>query len=147
MKRLCDFYIRHAGMIGAAYCAVPALAWFTWMLFISFRQVYVFRLVLCLVFGCAIAAYLNYRGVQMWLCKHRSQQGPASIMDGVLVGAAIGMGAALLPSLTSLIYSNHLELAKSIIIITYVSAAFLGGVIGAILAVIGGKYIERDSLS
>lgn len=27
MKRLCDFYIRRAGLIGAVYCAVPNLGW------------------------------------------------------------------------------------------------------------------------
>ena len=93
MKRLCDLYIRHAGWIGAIFCAVPTLVWFVAMLIsIPFREVYLLRLGLCLVVGCPIAAYLNRYGVNAWLCKHRSQTGPATTIDGVLVGAAIGIG-------------------------------------------------------
>ena len=80
----------------------------------------------------------------MWLTKHRSDSGPGTILDGSLNGAAIGIGSALLPDLTSLIGTNHLEMAKTFIIVTYISSAFWGGVIGGVVAAIGFKYISRD---
>ena len=144
MKRLCDFYIGHAGLIGAVYCAVPNLGWFiAALLFVPFRQVYLLRFGLSLVVGCAIAACLNRYGVGIWLCKHRSADGPATIVDGVLVGAGVGIGSALLPTLSVLIRSSRPEVAKTVIIVTYVSAAFVGAVFGAVLATIARKYVGR----
>jgi hypothetical protein len=144
MKRLCDFYIRHAGLIGAIYCAVPALVWIiSTSLCVGFRQVYLLRLGLCLVFGCAIAACLNRYGVNAWLCKHRSTNGPATVLDGALIGAAVGIGSALLPTLTALIRTNHPEMAKTFIIVTYLATALAGAVIGSVLATVGRKYIDR----
>lgn len=148
MKRLCDFYIRHAGLIGALYCAIPNIVWFVLaLLFVPFREVYLLRLVLSLAVGCTIAAYLNRYGVETWLSKHRSPNGPATILDGVLIGAAIGIGSALLPTLSVLICSNHLETAKTAIIFTYLSATFLGGVFGALIARIAQKYVEIFPIS
>ncbi|HUT88176.1 MAG TPA: hypothetical protein VMY37_01650 [Thermoguttaceae bacterium] len=144
MKRLCEFYIRHAGWIGAIFCAVPTLAWFgAMLLWIPFREVYLVRLGLCLVVGCPIAAYLNRYGVNAWLCKHRSQSGPATTVDGMLVGAAIGIGSALFPVLTALISTNHPEAAKTFIIVSYLSVTFVGAIMGAALARIGREYLDR----
>ena len=144
MKRLCDFYIRHAGWIGAAFCAVPTLMWFTAvLLLIPLREVYLLRLGLCLAVGSPIAAYLNRCGVNAWLCKHRSPAGPATVVDGVLVGAGIGIGSAMLPTLTALIKSNHPEEAKAFVIASYLSVALIGAVMGAVLALIARKYVDR----
>lgn len=144
MKRLCDLYIRHAGWIGVIFCAVPTLVWFTaTLLSIPFREVYLLRLGLCLVVGSPIAAYLNRHGINAWLCKHRSQSGPATVVDGVLVGAAIGIGSALLPVLTALISTNHPEAAKTFIIVSYLSVTFAGAILGAILAAAGRRYVDR----
>jgi hypothetical protein len=144
MKRLCDFYIRRAGSIGVIYCAVPNLVWFIVALFsVPFRQVYLLRLGLSLMVGCSITAYLNRYGVEIWLYKHRSANGPATIVDGVLVGAAIGIGSALLPTLSTLISSSHLETAKTVVIVTYLSATLIGAVFGAVLATIARKYVDR----
>ncbi len=144
MKRLCEFYIRHAGWIGAMFCAVPVMVWFAAMLLlIPFREVYLLRLGLCLVVGAPIGAYMNRYGVNAWLCKHRSPQGPGTLVDGMLIGAGIGVGSALLPVLTALIKSNHLEEAKTFIIASYLSVAMLGAVVGMVLAAIGRKYIDR----
>ncbi len=144
MKRLCDFYIQRASLIGAAYCAIPAIVWIvSASVAAGFREVYLLRLGLCLVFGCAIAAYLNRYGVNAWLCKHRSVNGPATVLDGTLIGAAIGIGSALLPALTALIRTNHPEMAKTFIIVTYLSATLLGAVMGSIIAAIGRKYVDR----
>jgi hypothetical protein len=104
MQRLCDYYIRRAGLFGAIYCVIPSIGWFCGVVATApFREVYLLRLGLCLSFGCAIAAYLNRYGLELWLTKHRSVDGPATIRDGALIGAAIGIGSALLPTLTALI--------------------------------------------
>ena len=143
MNRLCDFYIRNAGAIGAVYCTVPNLTWFSATLLCgTFREVYLLRMVLSLVVGCTIASYLNRYGVDIWLCKHRSANGPGTILDGILVGAAIGIGSALLPTLTVLISSSDTEKAKTIIIVIYISVTFVGMVFGAALATIACKYVS-----
>lgn len=142
MKRLCEFYIHHAGWIGAAFCAGPSLAWFlAALLFVPFRTVYLLRLCLSLLVGCVAGAYLNRYGVDMWLCKHRSANGPATVLDGALVGAAIGIGLALLPTLSILISSSSIETAKTTIIITYLAATSLGAALGAVLAGIARRYV------
>ena len=145
MKKLCDLYIKRAGLVGVLHCALPSLAWFVGMLlFVPFREVYIVRLALCLVVGCSIGAYLNRYSVDMWLVKHYSDSGPARIFNGTLNGAAVGIGTALLPSLTSLIGSNHLEMAKSFIIVSYIASAFVGGIIGTMVAAVGRKYIRVE---
>lgn len=145
MKKLCDLYIKRAGLVGVLHCALPSLGWFVGMLlFVPFREVYIVRLALCLVVGCSIGAYLNRYSVDMWLVKHYSDSGPARIFNGTLNGAAVGIGTALLPSLTSLIGSNHLEMAKSFIIVSYIASAFVGGIIGTMVAAVGRKYIRVE---
>jgi hypothetical protein len=141
MKKLCDLYIKRAGWVGAFHCAVPSLGWFIGMLlFVPFREVYLVRLALCLAVGCPIGAYLNRYSVDLWLAKHHGASGPASVFDGILNGAAVGIGTALLPALTALISSKHLEMAKTFIIVSYIAAAFLGGIIGSMVAAVGRKY-------
>ena len=142
MKKLCDLYIQHAGWVGVIHCALPSLVWFGGMLvFVPFRGVYLLRLGLCLAVGCPIGAYLNRYSVDMWLAKHRGDTGPASIIDGTLNGAAVGIGTAFLPALTSLISTNHPEMAKTFIIVAYIAAVLIGGVIGSMVAAIGRKYL------
>jgi hypothetical protein len=111
------------------------------LLFVSFREVYLARLALCLAIGCPIGAYLNRYSVDMWLVKHHSDSGPARIVDGTLNGAAVGIGTALLPALTSLISSNHPEMAKTFIIVSYIAATLVGGIIGTVVAAVGRKYV------
>ena len=145
MKKLCDLYIKRAGWVGVFHCALPALCWFVSMLvFVPFREVYLVRLALCLVVGCPIGAYLNRYSVDMWLVKHHSGSGSARIFDGTLNGAAVGIGTALLPALTSLIGSNHLEMAKTFIIVCYIASALVGGIIGSMVAAVGRKYIRVE---
>jgi len=90
-----------------------------------------------------MAAYLNRYGVEIWLGKHRSANGPATILDGVLIGAAIGLGAALLPTLSVLISSSNIERAKTIIIVTYLLVTLVGGVFGLVIAKIAQKYVDK----
>ena len=145
MKKLCDLYIKRAGLVGVFHCALPAFGWFASMLlFVPFREVYLLRLALCLVVGCPIGAYLNRYSVDMWLVKHHSGSGSARILDGTLNGAAVGIGTALLPALTALIGTNHLEMAKTFIIVTYIASALVGGIIGSMVAAVGRKYIRVE---
>jgi len=144
MKRLCALYIRRVTIIGALYCAVPTVLWFagTFAL-IPFRGVYVLRLALSLLAGCALSAYVNRFGLSLWLIKHRSSAGPATVVDGVLIGAAVGWGSDFLPPVTSLIGTNHPEEAKAFIIIAWLVAALIGAIIGGSLAAIGRKHLDR----
>jgi len=142
MKRLCDWYILHAKLIGAFYCWIPTIAWFGAMLFVDpFREVYLLRLALALLLGGCIAAWINNFGVRLWLVKHRSQEGPATVIDGILIGAGVGIGTTFLPPLTSLIATHHPEEAKLLIIVSWGAGIVFGGVIGGILTSIGRKYL------
>jgi hypothetical protein len=146
MERLCGLYVRRAKAIGVLYCAVPTLVWFLAVVVsVPFRGVYVLRLALSLVIGGWIGAELNAFGLALWLTKHRSPAGPATAVDGALIGAAVGVGTALLPPLTSLISSHHLEEAKWFIIGSYLGAALAGAAIGSTLAVAGRRYIARQA--
>lgn len=144
MKQVADFYLSHPKLIGAVYCAVPSLIWFILVLVsVPFREVYLLRLALCLLVGCPIGAYLNKYFLELWILKHRSPAGPGKLSDGMLNGAAIGLGTALLPALTSLISSHHLEEAKTFIIAVYLAAAALGALVGGVVTVSGRDYVTR----
>ena len=146
MKKLCDLYIKKAGLVGVFHCAVFTIIWIVYILLtVPFRDVYLLRLGLCLIIGCPIGAYLNRHSVDMWLAKHQGSLGPAKIIDGTINGAAVGIGTALLPALTALIYTNHLEMAKTFIIVTYAASAAVGAIIGSMVSAIGRKYIKPVS--
>jgi hypothetical protein len=148
MKRLCEWYIRHAKLIGACYCWIPTLAWFGTMIFlVPFRGIYLLRLVLSLILGGWIAARIDDFGVRLWLMKHRSHEGPATIIDGILIGAGVGVGTTFLPPLTSLIATNHPEEAKLLIILSWSAGIVSGGLIGGLLASIGRRYIDHASVA
>jgi len=142
MKRLCDFYIRRVAVFGSLYALVPILIWFigTFTL-IPFRPVYVVRLIVSLAVGVPLAAIANRFGLSLWLIKHRSSEGPATILDGILIGASAGGATVLVPPLTALISSNHPEDAKTFIIAAWLAGIAIGAVLGGILAVIGRAHL------
>ncbi len=144
MKSLVQGYINHSKAVGALYCIIPSVSWFASMMaLVEFREIYLLRLGLAVVAGGAMAAFVNAYGVRMWLVKHRSADGPATILDGAAIGAAVGFGIALLPPLTSLIGTNHPEEAKLFIIGAWAITTFNGAVIGAVLSAIGIKHVDR----
>lgn len=146
VQRLADLYIKRAGLIGSLYGIIPVILWFSFMfVLIPFREVYVLRLVLSLVIAGASGAYLNRYGLTLWLIKHNSRLGPGTVADGMLIGAAIGFGTALISPLTSLIGSHHVEEAKWFIIFSWLLAVFIGFVWGGIITAIGGKRINRET--
>jgi len=146
MKRLCELYLRRAWLAGVVYCAVPTVAWFAVVFAIrDFREVYLLRLAIALVAGCAVAALANQFAVNLWVAKHRSPAGPATVFDGLLLGAASGWGTALVPPLTGLIASHGLEATKTLIIAGWLASAAVGAVLGAVLAAIGRKHLDRQA--
>jgi len=145
MNRLCEIYIRHAKLIGASYCWVPTVVWFIAVLFVvPFREVYLLRLAIVLIVGGYVAAQMNNYGVHLWLIKHRSNDGPATVVDGILIGAGVGIGTTFLPPIVSLISTHHPGEAKLFIIIVWAVGIVFGGIIGGILAWIGRKYLDDN---
>lgn len=138
--RLYNLYIKNAELIGYLYCAIPVLIWFLTLLVTSpFRKVYILRLVLCLAIGAPIASHINRFGLSLWMAKNFSPK-KASILDGILIGSSLGIGMAILPSLTSFIYSNHIEQAKSFVIYSWIIAGILGALVGGFLSAVGKDY-------
>jgi uncharacterized RDD family membrane protein YckC len=148
MKRFGDLYIRHARLVGALYCIVPALAWFVvGICLIPFREVYLLRLGLSVVVGGCVAAWVHEYGVKIWLVKHRSPEGPAGVVDGALIGAAVGFSTQILSALTSLIATNHPEDAKTIIIGAWLTSVAMGALVGSVMASVWGRQISTSSAS
>ena len=146
MNRLCEIYIRHARLIGAFYCWVPTVAWFAAIMsVVPLREVYLLRLAIAFFVGGYVAARMNDYGVHLWLIKHRSKDGPATVADGILIGAGVGIGITLLPPLSSLIGTRHPEEAKLFIIIAWAAGIVFGGLIGGLLSSIGRKYLDLDA--
>jgi len=145
VRRLTEAYVRNAAVIGALYVIVPTLGWFGWVLGAGpFRAVYALRLVLAVVGGGAVGAYLSRFGLSLWVAKHRSPVGPATIADGALIGAGVGFGCSFLPALTSFIATNHPELAKTFVLASWAGGAALGALIGSVLGAVGRNTIERE---
>ena len=135
MLRFAEFCLRHPRWIGALYCIVPAVAWLVGAIcLVPFREVYLLRVALSVVIGGSVAAWLHEYGVKLWLAKHRCTEGPAGVLDGAMIGAAVGWGIQLLPPLTSLIATNHPEEAKTAIIAIWLISAAIGALVGAALA-------------
>jgi hypothetical protein len=144
-RRLTDAYVRNAALIGALYVVVPTLGWFGWILGAApFREVYALRLVLAVVGGGAIGACLNRYGLSLWILKHRSSAGPATVADGALIGGGVGFGCSCLPALTSFISTHHPELAKAFVLVAWAGGAALGALIGTLLAAVGRQTIDRQ---
>lgn len=106
-------------------------------------RVCLLRLALSLIFGGALAAFANRYGLSLWLDKHRSPAGPATALDGLLTGSASGWGCAVIPPLTALIATHHLEEAKSLsFIIARPASAGVGAIPGTIIGHIGQRHID-----
>ena len=146
MQRFGDAYIRHARLGGALYCIVPSVAWFVGGLcLVPFREVYLLRLGLCVVVGGSVAAWLHEYGVRTWLIKHRSPAGPATPVDGAVIGAAVGGGIQVLPALTGFIATNHPEEAKATVIGVWLVSLAIGAIIGSILSSVWGRSVSRST--
>ena len=145
MKRLAELYIGRAKLFGALYCIVPSVAWFVGMLcVVPFRGVYVVRLGLSIVIGGCVAAWLHEYGVKMWLIKHRSAEGPATVADGALIGAGVGFSIQVFPALTGFIGTQHPEQTKAVIIGVWLISIVIGACIGSVVATAWGKYVSTS---
>jgi hypothetical protein len=146
MKKLCDLYVAKAGLIGALFCIVPTLIGFAVVFWVApFRQVYLCRLAIAIVIGGPVAAYLNRFGLSLWMSKHASPKGPATVLDGALIGWFLGMGMAVIPAFTHFIASNGMDGTKTIVIAIWFIAGVLGAIIGGTLGLVGTKYLDRQS--
>jgi hypothetical protein len=146
MKKLCDLYVAKAGLFGALFCIVPTLLGFAVMFCaVPFRQVYLYRLAIAVLVGGPVAAYLNRFGLSLWICKHNSLKGPATALDGALIGWFLGMGMAVVPAFTHFNASNGMDGTKTIVLAIWSIAGFAGAAIGGAIGSIGAKYMERQS--
>jgi hypothetical protein len=146
MKRCCESYVRRAWLAGVLYCVVPTLAWFGGMFATyPYRDVYLLRLAVALLGGAVVAAIVNRFGAALWVAKHRSPSGPATVADGALIGAACGWGSALVPPLTGLIQTNHPMEARTFVIVAWLGAAAIGAVVGGVLAAVGRKHLDQQA--
>ena len=146
MKKLCDLYVARAGLIGALYCMVPTLIGYAIMFcVVPFREVYLVRLAVVLLLGAPVAAYLNRFGLSLWLIKHNSPKGPATVLDGSLIGSFLGMGMSVIPAFVHCIASNGMDGTKTVIICIWFLGGAAGAIIGAILGLVGCKYLDRPA--
>ena len=146
MKKLCDLYIAKAGFIGALFCIVPTLIGFAVLFCVHpFREVYLYRLAIAILVGGPVAAYLNRFGLSLWLIKHASPKGPATVLDGALIGWFLGMGMAVIPAFTHFIASSDVSQTQTAVLAIWFIAGVVGAIIGCILGLVGGKYMDRQS--
>ena len=145
-QRLAALYIRRAALFGVLWCIVPTLVAWTVMLtaFIAFRPVYVLRFVVTALVGGALGALANSRGVSLWLSKQRSPEGPATVLDGAMIGASVGWITGLVGPLASFIGTEHFEDAKTIVIVGWLAAAVMGTISGALLASLWRREFAGD---
>jgi len=90
-----------------------------------------------------VAAYLNRFGLSLWLSKHNSPHGPATVLDGALIGWFLGMAMAVIPAFTHFIASNGMDGTKTIVIAIWFIAGIIGAIIGGSLGFVGAKYLDR----
>ena len=72
-------------------------------------------------------------------------KGPATVLDGALIGWFLGMGMAVIPAFTHFIASNGMSGTKTIVIVIWFVAGLLGALLGAVLGWVGAKYLDRPS--
>jgi hypothetical protein len=135
-QRLASLYVRRAALFGVLWCIVPTLiAWAVALSgSLSFRPVYLLRFAVTALVGGALGALANRHGVALWLMKDRSPQGPATVLDGAAIGAAVGWITGLVGPLASFIGTEHVEDAKTVVIVGWLAAAAMGTIAGALLA-------------
>jgi len=135
-QRLASLYVRRTALFGALWCIVPTSI--VWIVMLSaslpFRPVYLLRFAVTAVVGGALGAFANSYGVSLWLLKHRSPDGPATVLDGASIGAAVGWITGLAGPLAGFIATDDVEGAKTLVIVAWLAAAVTGTIAGALLA-------------
>ena len=79
------------------------------------------------------------------MSKHASPKGPATVLDGALIGWFLGMGMAVIPAFTHFIASNGMDGTKTIVIAIWFIAGVVGAMIGGAVGWVGAKYLDRRS--
>ncbi|MFA6093470.1 MAG: hypothetical protein WCU88_10465 [Elusimicrobiota bacterium] len=147
MKKLCSVYINNARIIGALYGIVPTSIWTAYILTaVPFRRVYLLRIAISFVVGGWLAARVNELGLNLWLTKHRSTEGPGTLFDGAFIGAGVGVIANFLPPLTGLIRTHHPSEAVLLIVFSWLMGIVGGAIFGTFLAVIGRAHLPHGKI-
>ncbi|PKK91860.1 MAG: hypothetical protein CVV64_00075 [Candidatus Wallbacteria bacterium HGW-Wallbacteria-1] len=132
--RICRFYIDNARLIGFFYCVLPSLIAYGYgFVSVPFRQIYLVRLALTVILGGSIGAIANRMGVELWICKYRSELS-ATVLDGMIIGGVAGSATAMVPAISLLIDSNHIEDAKWLVILSWPLFFLVGAIIGGVIA-------------
>ena len=100
---------------------------------------------IAILVGGPVAAWLNRFGLSLWMIKHASPKGPATVLDGMLIGWFLGMGVAVIPAFVHFIASNGMDGTKTIVIAIWFLAGVVGAIIGDTLGLVGTKYLDRQS--
>jgi len=146
MRRLCDIYIARAGFFGALFVIVPTVIGHAILYCVHpFRGVYLLRLAIAILVGGPVGAYLNRFGLSLWLLKHASANGPATVLDGALIGWFLGMGMAVIPAFTHFISSSDLSQTRTSVLAIWFLAGAVGAMLGSTMGLIGTKYLGRPS--
>lgn len=142
MKNICLGYIKHVRLIGALMTIIPVLLAYGYtFMTMPYREVYLLRLALSIIFGGLAGAYANRFAVNNWQARVRSKNIGESIRIGAAGGLFAGIGNAALPPLFTLISSNHIEMAKDMIIGVTAFGAVSGLLLGGSLGLIGATYL------
>ena len=141
-ERIGSFYTRKIWLFATLYCVIPVSIWFIWVILTNpFREIYLVRIAISFIIGIPISIFFNKYGVELWLMKNENKK--AEVLDGVLIGGFVGAWTVMIPVFTSLIYTNHLEQAKTFIIIAWLISVAVGSIIGGFLANIGRKNLPK----
>jgi hypothetical protein len=66
------------------------------------------------------------------------------VLDGALIGAAVGFSMQVLPALTALIATNHPHEATAGILGVWLASIALGAIVGAMLARVWGRHVSTS---
>lgn len=144
--RSTSWYLTHGRLMGFLYATVPSLVWFAWSTSsLPWRDVYGLRLALAVVVGGFVGATVNEYGLRLWVLKHRSPDGPCTMVDGAAIGGSIGMVLTIVPAMTMLIATNHLDEVLLFIVCGLLTALVVGAAVGAILAFVGAVEVSRQA--
>ncbi len=145
MKRLCEVYVKHIRIFGALMCIIPfSMVSLVLMTQTPFREVYLLRLALGIVFGGLAGALGNEYMVQNFFFRVTRKDYALGITHGCVGGFLAGTMTAWFPPLTLFISSTDVEQAKTILIVSWLGAGLLGVVVGGVFGWFGVRYLVGE---
>lgn len=145
MKRLCEAYVKHIRIFGALMCIIPfSIVSAFLMTQTPFREVYLLRLALGIVFGGMAGALGNEYMVQNFFFRVRTKDYGQGITHGCVGGFLAGTMTAWFPPLTLFISSTDVEQAKTILILSWLGAGLIGVAVGGVFGWFGVRYLVGE---